>query len=54
MQICSFYASKGWCFGSSPCGSNGNQAQREFTVYDRYSGTTNYGQMKNNQLDKLA
>ena len=49
-----FYVYKDWCSGDGNCDSTGNPGQGEFTVYDQYSNTTNYDQMKNDQLNKFA
>jgi hypothetical protein len=48
-----FYIYKDWCAGVGSCDSPGPASDGEFNVFDRYANTTNYDDMRNNQLDKL-
>ena len=49
-----FYIYKDWCAGAGGCDSPGPAQDGEFTVYDRYSNTTDYNKMSNDQLNKYA
>jgi hypothetical protein len=53
-QQAGFYVYKDWCSGSNGCESTGNPQQGEFTVFDQYSNTIDYDDMKRDQLSKLS
>ena len=48
-----FYVFRDWCTPDTNC-SQGAPRQGQFNVYDRYSNTNSYDDMKSDQLNKLA